>query len=96
MNVSSYLFQSPYPSQVQIGRPDPSAQQQAQQNDSVTQIAKNEMQPTQAKADAFLAANRTGASVNVANASTDTAVSTALESFATASSQIQAAEAYSA
>lgn len=26
MNVTSYTFQSPYPSQVQVGRPDPSSQ----------------------------------------------------------------------
>ena len=28
MNVSSYLFQSPYSSQVQVGRPDPSVKQE--------------------------------------------------------------------
>jgi len=33
MNVSSYIFQSPYSSQVQVGRPDPSVKQ----NDSSTQ-----------------------------------------------------------
>ena len=28
MNVGSYIFQSPYSSQVQVGRPDPSAQKE--------------------------------------------------------------------
>jgi len=28
MNVSRYLFQSPYSSQVQVGRPDPSVKQE--------------------------------------------------------------------
>ena len=28
MNVSRYLFQSPYSNQVQVGRPDPSAKQE--------------------------------------------------------------------
>lgn len=30
MNVSNYIFQSPYPSQVQVGRPDTSATQEEQ------------------------------------------------------------------
>lgn len=29
MNVSSYIFQSPYSSQVQVGRPDPSVQKES-------------------------------------------------------------------
>lgn len=28
MTVSSYIYQSPYPSSMQMGRPDPAAQQQ--------------------------------------------------------------------
>ena len=28
MNVSSYIFQSPYSSQVQVGRPDPSVKRE--------------------------------------------------------------------
>ena len=29
MNVSRYIFQSPYSSQVQVGRPDPSVKQES-------------------------------------------------------------------
>jgi hypothetical protein len=36
MTVQSYIFQSPYSSQVQIGRPDPSAKQDSQGSDTQT------------------------------------------------------------
>ena len=41
MNVSSYIFQSPYSSQVQVGRPDPSVKQEdsASTSTSSTQSA---------------------------------------------------------
>lgn len=39
MNVGSYIFQSPYSSQVQVGRPDPSAKQE----DSSTQSSNSSL-----------------------------------------------------
>lgn len=38
MNVSSYIFQSPYSSQVQIGKPDPNAKEQTATQDAPTQV----------------------------------------------------------
>ena len=41
MNITRYIFQSPYPSQVQIGRPDPSAKQDVSGSQPDMQILKN-------------------------------------------------------
>lgn len=95
MNISSYTFQSPYPTQIQIGRPDPSAQQQAQRSEAIDTFNEVTDQPTQQGSATFLAQNKTGASVNVASASTDNGVSHALDNFSVANNQLQAAEAYS-
>ena len=94
MNVTSYTFQSPYPNQVQVGRPDPQSQQQSQQSEAVNNFSEAANKPTEQEASAYLAQATTGASVNVASASTDVGVSSALDSFSTASSQLQATEAY--
>ncbi len=40
MNVTQYTFQSPYPTQVQVGRPDPSSQKAVTQQDD-SQLIKN-------------------------------------------------------
>ncbi|MEA3372676.1 MAG: hypothetical protein U9Q62_03180 [Campylobacterota bacterium] len=95
MNVTSYTFQSPYPHQVQIGRPDPQSQQQEQQTEAVNNLASVESRPTQPEADAYIAQATGGASVNVANVSTDMGVSSALESFTSTNNQAQAVTAYS-
>lgn len=42
MNVSSYLFQSPSPQQVQIGRPDPSAPKEDAQTQNTAKDSNNE------------------------------------------------------
>ena len=39
MNVSSYIFQSPYSSPVQVGKPDPNAtQEQSTQKDTSAEV----------------------------------------------------------
>lgn len=53
MNITRYIFQSPYPSQVQIGRPDPSAKQDISSSQPDTQILKN-TNDTANKAETFL------------------------------------------
>jgi len=54
MNVSSYLFQSPYPSPVQVGRADPSTQQEEQKTQSNAEPAPQTDQKQQ-EAQAFAA-----------------------------------------
>ncbi|MFC2074342.1 hypothetical protein ACFLR3_03730, partial [Campylobacterota bacterium] len=64
MQVSSYVFQSPYPSAVQVGRPDPQAQTQENNSvavDSLTDVGNQ----TKRDAEAYKAKVSTGASVNV-------------------------------
>ncbi|DAB30610.1 MAG TPA: hypothetical protein CFH84_03185 [Sulfurimonas sp. UBA12504] len=51
MDVSSYIFQSPYHSQMQIGRPDTSATKQ----ENATQNALKTPNPTIEKAQSFQA-----------------------------------------
>ncbi|WP_373001642.1 hypothetical protein [Sulfurimonas sp.] len=41
MNVTRYTFQSPYPSQVQVGRPDPSSKQESSAPDTGSEIIKS-------------------------------------------------------
>lgn len=95
MQVSSYLFQSPYPQQVQFGTTDPVAQSQQTQQDNSTQIAQT---PTTTQQQAgqyqYTATSQTGSSVNVAASSTNVGVATSLETFTAASNQMQAAQAY--
>lgn len=47
MDVSRYMFQTPYPHQVQIGRPDPSVKQEEEQNKQSVSLAQNTNQTAQ-------------------------------------------------
>lgn len=47
MEIQQYLFQSPYSSQVQIGRPDPSAAQNEQTQDQTNALVKSSDQTRQ-------------------------------------------------
>ena len=95
MNIPSYIFQSPYPSPIQVGRPDPLAQKAEEESKPVETLAQatNKAQPN---ADAYLA-QVTGSkpSVNVAASSTDNSVSSSLGNFISLNNKTQAAEAYS-
>ena len=54
MNISRYLFQSPYSSQVQIGRPDPSVKKEDSTQSTGAELSKN-TNLTQQKAEQFKA-----------------------------------------
>ena len=41
MNVTRYTFQSPYPNQIQIGRPDPSVKQEQSAQNASEQLLKS-------------------------------------------------------
>ena len=93
MQVNSYVFQSPYPQQIQFGTPDPVAQAQQKAAEAVEQIPRitNE---TANRAEAY--SGSSGAlSVNVANATSNAGVSGSLAEFTSVNTQLQAAEAYS-
>ncbi|MBU0632414.1 hypothetical protein KKA17_07205 [bacterium] len=53
MNISKYIFQSPYPNQVQIGRPDPSAKNDVSSQQPSAELLKDDSK-TAAKAEALL------------------------------------------
>ncbi len=94
MNISSYVFQSPYPNQFQIGRPDPSLKQNEQQQEAADGFNKIAQQPLQKEVEGYLSSAKTGASVNVANSVANSDVSAAIESFTSANNLVQAASAY--
>jgi len=94
MEVQKYVFQSPYHSSVQVGRPDMQAQAQQSQNSAVDAISKTDKQTTQVSNE-YIANRSSGASVNVAVSSTNGSVSASLENFSALNTQIQASEAYS-
>jgi hypothetical protein len=94
MNISSYIFQSPYPSPIQVGRPDPQAEKQEVESKPVETLTQttNKVQPS---AEAYVAqATGSGSSVNVAASSTDSGVSSSLGEFTSLNNKSQAAEAY--
>lgn len=97
MNVSSYIFQSPYPQAVQFGRPDPVAEAQKQQEENTKQLSQTTTDTSQkAEQYQYTATSQTGSSVNVAASSTDSGVTGALAEFTSVNTQVQAAAAYSA
>ena len=97
MNVSSYIFQSPYPQQVQFGRPDPvvQAQQKAEENTQQLGTTKSAAQQVSEIFQSSTVA-QTAPSVNVAASTSDAGVTASLSAFTTLNSQLQAAAAYSA
>ncbi|WP_345991152.1 hypothetical protein [Sulfurimonas sp. HSL-1716] len=46
MNITRYIFESPYSSQIQIGRPDPSVKQQASSQQQGSELLQNTNQTT--------------------------------------------------
>lgn len=97
MTVPSYIFQSPYPSPVQFGRPDPVAQAQEKAQENTEQLSTT---PTAVQQEAqtyeHSVTSSTGSSVNVAASTADSGVSSSLAEFTSVNSQQQAAAAYSA
>ncbi len=91
MEIPSYVFQSPYPSAVQVGRPDPQAQIQEEQNVAVDALSKGS-NDTLKKAQEYQF--QSVSSVNVAVSSTDRGVSGSLQTFSTLNAQVQGLEAY--
>jgi len=53
MNVGSYIFQSPYSSQVQVGRPDPSVKKEDSPSSSSAQQSASVVNETLSKAKSF-------------------------------------------
>ncbi len=49
MNVASYTFQSPYSSQVQVGRLDPSSKQDSDAKETDTEIINNNSSASKAQ-----------------------------------------------
>ncbi len=94
MKVNSYVFQSPYPSPIQVGRPDPQAQTQENTNADVNAIADAGNQ-SKRDAQSYKAQISSGSSVNVAASTTDSKVNSSLGEFTTLNAQTQASEAYS-
>ena len=92
MEIPSYVFQSPYPTAIQVGRPDPKVVSQSNENEAVDALssAGNE---TLKEAEAYQLQSTTS-SVNVAVSSSDAGVSASLETFTSLNNQIQASESY--
>ena len=93
MEVREYVFQSPYPSAVQVGRPDPQASSSSENKEAVDAIS-NAGNDTLKEAKAYQSTVSSGASVNVAVSSTNSGVSSSLDTFSTLNTQVQASEAY--
>ena len=93
MDVKTYIFQSPYPSAVQLGRPDPLADTSSQDKEAVDAL-KSTGDVQQREASFYKSQSSAAASVNVALSSTDSALSESLDGFASLNSAVQASAAY--
>jgi len=94
MEIPTYVFQSPYSSAVQVGRPDPQAVTQEKTSEAVDVLSKTG-NVAMAEAEAYLTQVSSGASVNVAQSLTDTGLNSSLEGFSSLNQQSKALEAYS-
>ena len=93
MEVPTYIFQSPYPSAIQVGRPNPQAQTSSDSTGAVDALSQTDKK-TNENSEPYVSQQNSGSSVNVAVSSTDTAVSSSLDTFSSLSSLDKATEAY--
>ncbi|MEA2110493.1 MAG: hypothetical protein U9P71_00440 [Campylobacterota bacterium] len=92
MEVQSYTFQSPYPSQMQRGKVVPQPEEQESSTAPKAEEIKDE---TLQKAELYSSGVSSASSVNVASSTTDSAVSSSLAEFTQINTQLQAEQAYS-
>ena len=91
VNSNSYIFKSPYPSPVQTGQVDPSAQKESTQESSdTTQTSVASSSGQEAKS--YQAEQKQ--SYNVANASGTNNLQSSIDAFSTVNSQVKAQQAY--
>ncbi|PHR55765.1 MAG: hypothetical protein COA44_09930 [Arcobacter sp.] len=93
MEVTRYIFQSPYSSAIQVGRPDPTVSSQNDSQEAVDALSKAGNTSLK-EAESYKFQSRLS-SVNVAVSSTDTGLSSSLDSFSSLNGQVQANETYS-
>jgi len=93
MEIPTYVFQSPYPSAIQVGRPDPQAVSETNDKEAVDALSQagNE---SAAEAKAYISQVSAPVSVNVAQSSTNSELTSSLETFSEVNKQVQAVEAY--
>lgn len=94
MEVSSYIFQSPYSSAVQVGRPDPQAQKQESQNSESNALLQTQDSKIN-NPSAFVQQINSTSSVNVVVSTTNTSVSNSLNSFSSLNAQAKSITAFS-
>jgi len=94
MQVSSYIFQSPYPSAIQVGRPNPQAETSSNEEPATQEVAQTDKKISESSSE-YVAQSSAASSVNVAVSSTDSTVSDSLDTFSTLNTQLKAVEAFS-
>lgn len=94
MEIPRYVFQSPYPFATQVGRPDPQAQTQQNQESDIAALSQTDQQRSVSSSE-YISQSSSASSLNVALSSVDSGVSSSLDSFSTLNSQIKAIEAFS-
>lgn len=94
MQINSYIFQSPYPQQVQFGKPDPATQAQEQQQQATDQLSQTPTS-TQQEAQTYTLQTQSNASTPIkVAASGDSTPGSSLSDFTTANNRVKAASAY--
>jgi len=93
MEVKTYVFQSPYPSAVQVGRPDPLAVDSSSGDKEAVDALKSAGDNTQREASFYQSQSKVS-SINVALSTSDSAVGDSLESFSSLNTTLKASTAY--
>jgi flagellar biosynthesis/type III secretory pathway protein FliH len=94
MQVSQYTFQTPYPNQLQVGRPDAATQQQEQQQAKSQSVEQNSNASLQ-EAQQYVAKTQNGVKEKLQNTVVPD-VSSVVDSFSALNTKVQASEAYGA
>jgi fatty acid/phospholipid biosynthesis enzyme len=92
MEVQSYLFQSPYHTSVQVGRPNPAAEEEESAVESQTLVAASDQKNSSLEQVLKLSQ---ADSVNVAVSLSNSGVSSALAQFSDLNAAVQEQSAYS-
>ena len=98
MQVSQYTFQTPYPNQLQVGRPDAATQQQEQQKEQQQAKSQSVEQNSNAslqEAQQYAAKTQNGVKEKLQNTVVPD-VSSVVDSFSALNTKVQASEAYGA
>lgn len=95
MNISSYSFKPTYPNPVQVGTPNPQAEQQNEVNKEVENRPSLRENPTPSETKTFLEQSKKNSFISTESLSGSSPAISAVSKFTEVNTQLQASAAYS-